>query len=356
MKILFVLKYREQPYSSDPKDWTYSHTGKPLSSGLFNSANMIVKMLNAHTEHEAKIVHVIDGNSIHKECVEYKADLCVIEAFWCPPYKFDDLAKALPKTKFLVRNHSETPFLSNEGIAFGWMMEYAKRDNVIMAPNSLRMADDTRIIFEAAGIDSSKIIYLPNYYFFGENKHKGPAWARPSHAINVGCFGAIRPLKNTISQAIAAIEYANKRNVVLNFHINGNRVEGNGDPILKNLRSLFNAFPRHTLVEHEWADADIFRERLRGLDALMQVSFSETFNIVAADATYAGVPVVGSREIPWINQACVADPTNVQDIERVLDIALGWRGPILVQLNRDGLHKSNKAALKVWKKALKAFK
>ena len=46
----------------------------------------------------------------------------------------------------------------------------------------------------------------------------------------------------------------------------------------------------------------------------LQVSFSETFNIVTADLISQGVPVVGSAEIPWTSKWFAAEPTSTQDI------------------------------------------
>lgn len=38
------------------------------------------------------------------------------------------------------------------------------------------------------------------------------------------------------------------------------------------------------------------------MDIGLQVSFSETFNIVGADIISQGVPLVGSTEIPWLDE------------------------------------------------------
>jgi hypothetical protein len=55
----------------------------------------------------------------------------------------------------------------------------------------------------------------------------------------------------------------------------------------------------HQLVGHEWAPRDEFLEICASMDIGLQVSFSETFNIVGADLISQGVPLVGSKEIPW---------------------------------------------------------
>ena len=54
------------------------------------------------------------------------------------------------------------------------------------------------------------------------------------------------------------------------------------------------------------------------MDVGMQVSFSETFNIVGADLLSQGVPIVGSYELPWIHEDYRADPTDHEDIASAL--------------------------------------
>jgi hypothetical protein len=57
------------------------------------------------------------------------------------------------------------------------------------------------------------------------------------------------------------------------------------------------------------------------MDIGMQVSFSETFNIVAADMLVAGVPLVTSNEIPWASNLSVAEPTNLDSIVEKMSLA-----------------------------------
>ena len=45
----------------------------------------------------------------------------------------------------------------------------------------------------------------------------------------------------------------------------------------------------------------------------MQVSLTETFNIVAADSVFVNVPVLVSKEINWISTG-ISDPNNVDSM------------------------------------------
>lgn len=322
-RILFVLKYREAPYEND---WECAYSDGYLSSGLLNSARMASEMLEK-LGYDSKLVQVIDNNYIHRAIVEHNADIVIIEAFWVVPEKFDELKKACPNVLFVIRNHSDIPFLSNEGIAMEWILEYLKRDNVIMTSNSDRMHDETRFLAATCFPNWSKelvnykVSFLPNYYPVGHVPHHH----HDSDVLDVGCFGAIRPLKNHLIQAVAAMKLATKLDRPLRFHVNGTRIEGNGSPILKNLEKMFDQYDNFELVKHCWLLHDEFKhELIPQMSIVTQVSFSETFNIVAADAVTMGVPIVVSKEVPWASKLFIADPTDSDDTMKKMERALNF--------------------------------
>jgi hypothetical protein len=127
-------------------------------------------------------------------------------------------------------------------------------------------------------------------------------------------------MKNHLMQAMAAIQFANKMGKQLRFHINVGRVEGRGEPVMRNLMALFEQLSHtgHQLITHEWTPRDEFLKLCGTMDIGMQVSLSETFNIVGADLISQGVPVVGSTEIPWAVKMFAADPTSSADIAHKL--------------------------------------
>jgi hypothetical protein len=153
--------------------------------------------------------------------------------------------------------------------------------------------------------------------------------------INISCFGAIRPLKNHLSQALAAVHFAQQHGLKLRFHINATRPEQQGENILKNLRSMFENLPIHELVEHPWTDHRDFVRLIRDeIDLGMQVSYTETYNIVAADHVAAGVPVVTSSEVSFVMPLMHADPNSIPSMVTRLNWA--WYGKLI------GLHKINR--------------
>jgi hypothetical protein len=93
-----------------------------------------------------------------------------------------------------------------------------------------------------------------------------------------------------------------------------------GAPVLHNLEGLFSHVHDrgHRLISHGWVEREGFLKICASMDIGMQVSFSETFNIVAADLISQGVPVVGSKEIPWMSSWFNADPNDSEQITKKL--------------------------------------
>ena len=319
MDVLFICKKRNEyeneygPASGDSKPH--------LTFGLHNSANFVKDFLNSHYI-ESEVVTALDGNSIDRLVTTYDPKVVIIEALWATPDKFRELFQ-IPRhktRKWIVRLHSRIGFIANEGIAFPWLTEYSKIHGLIVAPNTEEFTNDLKEIFNC------ETAYLPNIYHTDEQEERSFK-KRNKTSINIGCFGAIRPMKNHLNQAVAAIKFANRHALLLKFHINSSRVEQQGGNVLKNLKALFNALPEHKLIEHDWLPHTEFIELCRNMDIGMQVSFTETYNIVAADLVGNDVPVVGSSQITWLPVMCQADPNSTEEIADTLDRV--WWGTML---------------------------
>lgn len=309
-KVLFICKQ-----GSDSKVEAYGYFRK--FSGLFNSARLVSEMLSKNGI-ESVVETARDNNDIDRLVTKHKPTHCIIEAYWVVPEKFAILSKLHPTVSWIIRIHSEMSFWATEGVAIEWSMKYLDYPNVKLAPNSERLNIDliTALSVKYGSLDrfSDKVVYLPNFYP-PENRQKSVRKRKKSKDLHVGCFGALRPMKNQLIQAVAAIKYADKVGQKLKFHINGNRVEGGGEPVLKNLRNLFsNANNGFELIEHAWQPHSQFLEVLDKIDIGLQVSFTESFNIVAADMVTMNIPVVTSPEIGWVHSLFHADPTNTDSI------------------------------------------
>jgi hypothetical protein len=338
-RVLFVLKMRGgyDTYGCEP---TYSgENSYYFSSGLYWSAKFVSDMLDKNGVC-AKLVEVVDNNQIDAEIFKFKPTVVIIEALWVVPEKFDVLQALWPDVTFIVRLHSNVPFLAQEGVAISWIKGYASR-GVLLAVNQERAFYDLQEILGSSAL-SDPVLYLPNYY---PVRRETVTHHHHSDHIRIGCYGAIRPLKNQLIQAVAAIRFADDSDFKLYFHINSTRVEA-GENVLKNLRALF-ADTRHVLVEECWMTHKEFLDTLSHLDLGMQVSLSETFNIVSADFVSAGVPIVVSPEIEWAISMSMAKPTDSESITQALERV--YENSFLNVLgNRESLKKFSRDSKDIW--------
>ena len=356
-RVLFICKKRSKFYGP--------------SFGLINSCKFIVNALRCEGIH-AKVVVVNDNNDIDRVVHEYNPTHVFVEALWVVPEKFKELLGLHPKVQWYVRIHSKIPFLANEGIAMHWLREYDKISrwfsNFHIAANSKETCNS---FFRAYSIP---VFYFPNIYHpdrcdddddcdddnghdhddneYSENNDEGQGPTKPeSPIIDIGCFGAIRPFKNQLNQAFAAITFGNQRGKIINFHINFDRCEQGGGPVLKNLDYAFKD-TKHNLIYHPWMLHREFVELVKTMDLGLQVSFSETFDIVAADFAWNYVPVVGSPEVFWLDKKYITDPNSMESMVDRLCFAYDGIKNNKQKVNRKSLEKYNNDATEVWLNSL----
>jgi hypothetical protein len=343
-KVLFILKRRDD-YSAI----VHSHVG--LSTGLYNSAKFMDDMLQAQ-DIDSVLEVAVDNNCIDRLVTKHKPDYVIIEALWVVPQKFSVLQKLHPNTKWIIRLHSEMPFMAGEGMAMDWLGDYSGFSNIIIACNAPRMMREISLYLQYRNNwtdekTAEKVIYLPNYY---PQDFKQKKFNKDKDYIDISCFGAIRPLKNHLLQAFAAIDFANQIGKKLRFHVNAGRIEMNGQPAINNLKGLFQQIhgQGHELVNHQWTPREEFLLLCGQMDIGMQCNFSETFNIVGADLTSQGVPIVGAAiEIPWAVTNFCADPNSSEDMVAKLKLAYNWP-KISVFANQYSLKKYTNKTAKIW--------
>lgn len=339
--VLFICKSRA----------SYTAGWPGFSSGLQNSVRFVVEVLTDHGV-AAEMVEVRDNNEIDRVVTERRPTLVVVEALWVVPEKFDVLHRLHPRVAWAVRLHSELPFLAQEGVALEWVRGYLER-GVEVACNSGRLTVALRAVAASLGLPERLVGYLPNCYPVRLH-HRSWVEALENAVssisdhergrLDIGCFGAIRPLKNHLLQAVAALAVAQNSGQRLRFHVNAARVEAAGDPVLRNLRALLGS----ALVEHGWLPHEEFCKLLARMDMSMQVSLSETFNIVSADAVATGVPTVVSGEVGWLGDYARADPTSERDVVRKLEAALEEPRRQRVARQRADLARYEAGAEAVW--------
>jgi hypothetical protein len=345
-KVLFILKRRE-----DYNAILHSHVG--LSTGLFNSASFVNEMLNDDGI-DSILEIATDNNCIDRLVTKHKPTHVIIEALWVVPTKFAVLQKLHPNVIWIIRLHSEMPFMAGEGMAMDWLGDYSKFKNIVIGVNAPRMLRETRLYLQHLNqwddaTTEERVIYMPNFYPQDYKSTKRPDKNR--EWVNIACFGAVRPLKNHLLQAFASIEFAESIGKRLRFHINAGRIEMQGGPVLNNLVGLFEQIAEHghELVNHQWRPREDFLDLCATMDVGIQVSFSETFNIIGADLISQGVPLVASNELPWAIPMFCADPTNSEDIAAKIKVA--YNNPwINVKTHQWNLTSYTNKTRKIWYK------
>lgn len=338
MKVLILTK----------RGSSYGGYHQGTRSGLYYSCQYVVDMLNHQDGIHAKLVDVVDNNDIDREVHEYRPDVVILEALWVVPEKFDVLKRLHPHVTWIVRIHSELPFLTYEGVAMDWITGYLAH-GVYVAFNSERTAQDTRCRYAGEPEKAARILWLPNYYPTVGHRFGKHGCGVAGH-LWVGCFGAIRPMKNQLAQAYAAITLAEERGDQLRFVINASRVETNGAPVLKNIRGLFaDAGPQFKLMELPWLDRPEFLDFCTKMDLGMQVSMSESYNLVAANLIGMGVPVVTSHAVRFVHPYFQADPGNVRDMVTKAKRALAFG---FLNWNARRLNATSRKAVRQWDRVL----
>lgn len=325
MKILFLLK----------RNLIYGNYNSLIAkSGLLNSARITSHQIHKHLGYKVDVEICVDGNEVDKFVTIHRPKIVIIEALWVTPAKLSELTRLHKHVLFIPLIHSEVPFLAHEGMAIDWIQQYNELYHVIPAFNS----EVTYKQFIQLGIEC---LLLPNVYFDVKSKKNHC----DDKILNIGCFGAIRPFKNQLHQAIAAKIVAQKLGKHLHFHMNTTRLEQGGESVYKNIKALLG----HSLIEHGWKHRDAFLDTIRSMDIGLQVSFTESFNIVAADFVHESVPCIVSPTISWMPDILKVDTENLDElVDKIIRVLKRPRRYAERQVKY--LNRYNKEALKQWEK------
>jgi hypothetical protein len=298
MKILFILKER-----------FYDNNLNVKSYGLINSSKHLAKYLD-DLGCKTNVVTVIDSNGIDKEIYEHKPDVVIIEALWVTAHKLKELIEIwrYKHITWIVRIHSDIGFLGVETFALKYINDYIKlhKHNLIIAPNNENF---TKYLSSSL---QHRFEYLPNVI---EEKFIKKPMENDSDIIEIGCFGALRILKNQLFQAMCAMRAADILNKTLRFHIMVNvKIDDKLiNPVLKNFDELFKN-SKHILVKHHWKENDDFQNLIKKMDLGLQLSYTESFNIVAADFICNDTLILVSDVITWMPDILKTSTTDYDDV------------------------------------------
>lgn len=244
----------------------------------------------------------------------YEVSHVVVSAPWIPAKTYRHLCRRFPNIIFTVLVHSNVGFLQADPRGVRNIREIAE-----MQPHfkNMRLAGNCEE-FVAWVKDSYGLPcwLLPNLYNLGNIQTIPIKHQWRGGILRVGSFGAVRPLKNTISAAGAALQLSHQLKTPVEFWMSANRVEGGAGCVLNAIEEML-AGTHVKIVHSPWQPWPEFRSTVAKIHLHLQPSYTESFNITVADAVAVGVPSVVSPAIWWTPKSWHADADDVGDMVRV---------------------------------------
>jgi len=287
-------------------------------------------------------VQVVDANGIDKEVHDFNPDIVIIEALWVTAPKLTEIMSLAwyRHIKWVVRIHSDIGFLSTEGWGVKLINDYLdiNRNNFLIAFNNHKFVKALSDVME------TEFTYLPNVMTICEPEDND---SEEKPYIKIGCFGALRLLKNQCFQAMCAIMAANKLRKKLCFHITPS-LAVQDDSVLKNLRELFKN-NEHELMVHNWMPNHLFQNLVRKMDLGLQLSYTESFNIVTADFINNNKLIIVSDAIDWMPPSLRVSNTDYDEVvDKIVHVYKHRNNNLTKGLQRRHLREYNEGAEKTW--------
>lgn len=238
----------------------------------------------------------------------------IISAPWIPTRTYRHLAKAFPDVIFTILVHSNVGFLQADPKGVRLIREAAEMQpyfkNVRLAGNCEEFVTWVKESY------NRPCWLLPNLYDLGPDPEPPAKNQWKSGNLRIGSFGAIRPLKNTMSAAATALQLSNHFKTTVEFWISANRVEGGANCVMTAIEEML-AGTHVKIMPSPWQPWPEFRDTMAQMHLHLQPSYTESFNITVADAVSVGVPSVVSPAIWWAPKSWHADPDDVGDMVKV---------------------------------------
>src|ERR1035437_747410 len=291
--------------------------------------------------HNEDVVKAIDHyNETNKEPLTH----VVISAPWMSLYDLESLIKNFKNIQFVILSHSNVGFLQADPCGVELFRKYIElskhHHNIKVAGNNIPFVE----WFKAAY--NEECIYLPNLYHCTEIKGKIWDGVPP---LKIGAFGAIRPEKNFMTAAAAAVVIHSILKVPVELHMSTGG-DGCQSTTLPAIREMVEGVKGIKLVTHDWNFWDHFIKLISEMDLLLQVSYTESFNMVTADGISQGVPSVVSPVIRWAPDSWKADPDDSMNVAAT-GIKLLTKNQ--KHIGSNALTKHNQISIKYWINFLK---
>jgi len=286
--------------------------------------------------HNVDVVNSIDRyNDTNKKRLTH----VVISAPWLSEHDMKNLICHFPDIEFVVLSHSNVGFLQADPCGVELFRRYAELSKTY---KNLRVGGNcTRFIkwFEVAYKESC--VCLPNIYPVERISHKRWDGISP---IKIGAFGAIRPEKNFMTAAAGALAIQSMTGIPIELHMSTGG-DGCKSSTLPAIVQMTENIEGVTLVRHDWNNWDQFIKLIAEMDLLIQVSYTESFNMVTADGVSVGVPTVVSPVIFWAPESWMANP---DDSLEVAEVGVRLLMEDQKHIGSDALINNNNKALKYW--------
>ena len=223
----------DRPHHLSPKKETvrisFAYRNFAAKAGISHIGLGVSQMHTATTLRRngywTKVVPIVSPEDIRKELLgtvyhEIPYSHVVMAAPWIEIQDLQKLAYDWHDTNFVVICHSNCAFLSADTGAVKRLRELAGLQ--LHAPNFHLAGNSTRFSHWADYAYGHKILRLPNLYDCATLKTPSPH-ARLRDHLRIGCFGAMRPLKNMFTAACATMEIAERLGADVEFHVTTGR-------------------------------------------------------------------------------------------------------------------------------------
>lgn len=255
-------------------------------------------------------VDLVNAINRYNEANEHPLTHLVISAPWLSPFDLEILIQHFKDIQFVILSHSNVGFLQADACGVELLRAYQDLEDRYL---NLRVGGNSRQFvkwLEAAY--HKRAILLPNLYST-KDAQLTKQWDSVS-SLKVGAFGAVRPYKNFMTAAAAALVIHSITGVPVEFHMSAGG-EGDGDRVSVAIEAMLKD-TGVTLVKHGWSYWYDFIKLVASMDLMIQVSYTESFNLITADGVLAGVPSVVSSAIRWAPSSWKADVDDAIDVAR----------------------------------------
>ncbi len=284
-------------------------------------------------------IDIVTSIDHYNETHKHRLTHVIISAPWVSIYDMKNLIEHFSDIKFVVLSHSNVGFLQADPCGVELFRKYAElsksHKNFKVGGNCNRFAKWFEIAYK------EECLCLPNIY--PVERIRGKIW-NGTIPIKIGSFGAIRPEKNFMTAAAAAVAIQSIIGEPVELHMStgGDGCKSTTLPAIEEMTEEIDGF---TLVRHDWNNWDEFIKLISEMNLLIQVSYTESFNMVTADGISVGIPSVVSPVIFWAPNSWKVDSDDaVMVAEKGIELLFNDQKYI----GSDALRENNEKSLKYW--------